>query len=296
MKVSNNLFYFVANVSLKPFLPITAYFELNWIDNVGVERILEFYPMMPMQYSQWVSGFEPFVERILRSTSIPHQDECDDDESLHTGISLILTGDEKMYERHRSTARPWSLIGRIGAHSESSSLVNEAHLDGGDTTSVLSANLLPGLFNGNGNGNSANSIADGRSTQRRLRSNESKNRRTHTRHRSAKSPLSSGFTRDDLRLDINTPKNGALSVPNSTLVSLNGQLEDERTSLPDLTGNIVKQGHYPIAHGGHSDVWKAMWNKGGVEVKVAVKVLRNTTGDPEKTAKMISVCLSPPLS
>ena len=243
--------------------------------------------MMPMQYSQWVSGFEPFVERILRSTSIPHrEDDCDDeDESLHTGISLILTGDEKMYERRKSTARPWSLIDRKGAHSESSSLVNQARLDGADTASVLSANLLPRLFNGNGSA----PPSDGRSTQRRLRSKESRNRRTHARHRPAKSLLSSGFTRDDIMLDVDTPRNGALSVPNGTLASLNGTLEDERTPLPDLTGDVLKQGHYPIAHGGHSDVWKALWNKGGVEVKVAVKVLRNTTGDPEKTAKMISV-------
>ena len=36
--------------------------------------------------------------------------------------------------------------------------------------------------------------------------------------------------------------------------------------LPDLTDAVTKEGPYPIAHGGYSDVWRGTWNRrGGVD-------------------------------
>lgn len=36
--------------------------------------------------------------------------------------------------------------------------------------------------------------------------------------------------------------------------------------LPDLTDAVIKEGPYPIAHGGYSDVWRGTWNRrGGVD-------------------------------
>jgi hypothetical protein len=74
--------------------------------------------------------------------------------------------------------------------------------------------------------------------------------------------------------------------------------------LLDLTGSITREGRYPSAHGGFSDVWKGIWHDGpeehtvGLEMypnlylglnpnlKVAVKVLRSRMDDPEMEEKM----------
>lgn len=255
-----------------------AYFEVAWVDSMNTEQTVVFYPTMPMQYSQWVGKLEELVLRVFRSSSVPSYGEEDERESLHTGISLILTGDEKMYERRKSTARPWSLIGRKGNHSESSSFVGQEQ----DTASVLSSSLLPNLFNGN-----EKSPQDGaRTRQSRSQASGNRVRKGHMRHRSAKSPLSSGFTRDDLMMDAHTPTPNNLSVP---MPSAYLDKEDGRSPLADLTGKVFKEGHYPVAHGGHSDVWKANWKKAdGLDAKVAVKVLRSTTKDAEKQAQLIT--------
>lgn len=246
---------------------------------MNTEQATVFYPVMPAQYTQWVSRLEQLVLRVYRSSSVPSPG--DDGESLRTGFSLILTGDERMYERRKSTARPWSVIGRKGTQSESSSFVVEKREE--DGRSVLSSGLLSNLFRSN-EPNSSESNA-----RRRSQSRTSGKRvpRGHTRH-SAKSPLSSGFTMEDLLRDGQTPINGKLlHVPNSGDSKLD--TDPGRPLVADLTGQVVKEGSYPVAHGGHSDVWKAIWKRDGTEVKAAVKVLRNTTNDPEKRAKLIGV-------
>lgn len=237
---------------------------------------------MPAQYTQWVSQLEQLVPRVYRSSSVPGPE--DDFGSINTGFSLILTGDERMYERRKSTARPWSVKARKGARSESSSLFVEMRQ--GDERSVLSSNLLPNLFPDTSRPSSAESKGARRTTRSQSRASET--RRDHTRH-GPKSPLSSGFTRDDLMKEGRTPTKGLLPIPNprKDVGVLDGN--NGRPSVADLTGHVVKDGDYPVAHGGHSDVWKAVWRKDGVEVRTAVKVLRNTTNDPEKKAKLISV-------
>ncbi|RDB14785.1 Serine/threonine-protein kinase STY46 [Hypsizygus marmoreus] len=66
---------------------------------------------------------------------------------------------------------------------------------------------------------------------------------------------------------------------------------DDPGALLDLTGQIVREGRYPSAHGGFSDVWKGVWRRGMAEeertVQVAVKVLRSRIDDPEMEEKMI---------
>lgn len=40
------------------------------------------------------------------------------------------------------------------------------------------------------------------------------------------------------------------------------------SALLDLTGQITREGRYPSAHGGFSDVWKGVWHSGDHEQKV----------------------------
>lgn len=245
---------------------------------MNTEQTTVFYPVMPAQYTQWVSQLEQLVLRVYRSSSVPSHGE--DQESLQTGFSLILTGDERMYERRKSTARPWSVIGRKGAQSESSSFVEMKRQREG---SILSSNLLPNLFH-------TNEPKSSESNARRASPSRTSGKRAprgHTRH-SAKSPLSSGFTMEDLLQEGQTPVNAKmLHVPNSGDSKLD--VDWGRPLVVDLTGQVVRDGSYPVAHGGHSDVWKAVWKRDGVEVRAAVKVLRNTTNDSEKRAKLIGV-------
>ena len=240
---------------------------------------------MPAQYTQWISQLEQLVPRVYRSSSVPAPE--DDFGSINTGFSLVLTGDERMYERRKSTARPWSVKARKGARSESSSLFVEMRQD--DERSVLSANLLPNLFPDTNGPSSAEPKGARRTT--RSQSRGSGSRRGHIRH-GPKSPLSSGFTRDDLMKEGRTPTKGLLSVPNPRKDTEVLAGDPGRPLVADLTGQVTKVGDYPVAHGGHSDVWKAVWRKDGSEVRAAVKVLRNTTNDPEKRSKLISVSCS----
>ena len=162
---------------------------------------------MPLQYTQWTSQLEMFVSRVYHSTSIPmDRARADGDNvSLLSSMSLLLTGDETILGRCRSTARPWSMIGRKGPRSDSSSVIQK-----GDQVSILSPSLLPTLFTNN----SAN----------------------------PKSPTRSGFSVD---------------IPPLTplLAAFSSEIEE---GVPNLTGKIVREGQYPIAHGGYSDIWKGV--------------------------------------
>ncbi|KAJ8090389.1 hypothetical protein AAF712_006676 [Marasmius tenuissimus] len=62
-------------------------------------------------------------------------------------------------------------------------------------------------------------------------------------------------------------------------------LDPELSVIPDLTGQVTKDARYAEAGGGFADVWKATWDKGDHQVKVAVKALRSR-GTPEQEDKM----------
>lgn len=95
-------------------------------------------------------------------------------------------------------------------------------------------------------------------------------------------------------------------APPSEYLNINGDLDS--SALHDLTEQVVKEGHYPIAHGGYSDVWRATWKKEDssaqvsfvvvqhlrfviliLSFQVAVKVLRNTTNEPAAKEKLVKV-------
>lgn len=200
-----------------------AFFEITWSHSSTTDHSVVFYPMMPLQYTQWTSQLEMFVSRVYHSTSIPvdrARAEGDND-SLLSAMSLRLTGDETVLGRRRSTTRPWSMIARKGPRSDSSSVIQK-----GDQISILSPTLLPTLF--------ANNSAI------------------------PKSP-----TRSGLSVDIHSLTPLLAVFPCET---------DE--SLPNLTGKIVREGQYPIAHGGYSDIWKGVLQQDDSrELKVYISFL-----------------------
>lgn len=232
--------FVIRTASLKTLHCIdTAFFEITWSHSPTEDRSVIFYPMMPLQYTQWTSQLEMFVSRVYHSTSIPVDTragaEGDNFSVLSSAMSLIVTGDETILGRRRSTARPWSMIGRKGPRSDSSSVIQK-----GDQISILSPTLLPTLF--------TNSSA------------------------TSKSPTRSGFSVD---------------IPPLTPLLATFFSETDET-VPNLTGKIVREGQYPIAHGGYSDIWKGVLQQDDSrELKVAVKVLRNTTSDPVLKAKLV---------
>ncbi|KAJ3517430.1 hypothetical protein NLJ89_g512 [Agrocybe chaxingu] len=225
-----------------------GYFQITWGNDS--EGCITFYPLMPKQYSQWVSVLEPFVSHVTHSTSVPHYLQEPDGRSVYSGVSLVSTYEEDKFglTRRRSSARPWSLIGRKGFKSETSSLVGvETEVRNSDDASILSPNMLPDLF----------------------------------RPELPRSPLHISFVPDEavppLQLMMESPEE--YSPPESIA-------SDD--SLPDLTGQVVKIESFATAHGGYSDVWRAMWNKeGGADTRVAVKVLRTTAYDMDTREKLI---------
>ncbi|KAL0570232.1 hypothetical protein V5O48_011740 [Marasmius crinis-equi] len=66
-------------------------------------------------------------------------------------------------------------------------------------------------------------------------------------------------------------------------------LDPELSAIPDLTGQVEKDGRYAEAGGGFADVWKATWYDGDRQVKVAVKALRSrgAPGQEEKLRKRL---------
>ncbi|TFK27549.1 TKL/TKL-ccin protein kinase [Coprinopsis marcescibilis] len=285
---SLNLVFAISTKSLTTLHCIDeAFFELSWVDPKNVEQTLALYPVMPLQYTQWISNLQNFVSEILHSTSVRETDE--DLRSLRSGLSLITTGDETVYNRRNSTGRPWSVIGRKGPHSESSSMVVQIQekRDDSDRKSVLTPSLLHWMFptSSGGDQSGGSSRRDRlRPTARSLHANVRSRSRGHRRHQSAKSPLTSAFTMEDLAL---TPNNKGLSLPQTPHSPRSGVSDSELSQLMDLSGCITREGSYAVAHGGHSDVWKGMWKRKDEEVKVAVKVIRNTTNDPAKKTTLL---------
>jgi len=218
-----------------------AYFEITWGSNAECSII--FYPVIQHQYTQWTSLLEPFVSRVYHSTSIPHYLEDEDGGSVYSGISLLVIDDDfnsPTGRRRFSGGRPWSVVGRKPAQSESSSVLGVA-VNGTDAKSVLSPTLLPTLF--------LNELPS--------------------------SPLRLGFFPDgDSPPLINrlTESQGEQTAHQNHVV--NGD------HLPDLTDVVIKESPYPIAHGGYSDVWRCTWNRGGGigDLKVDVISQRNPLG------------------
>ncbi|KAK0462909.1 TKL/TKL-ccin protein kinase [Desarmillaria tabescens] len=56
--------------------------------------------------------------------------------------------------------------------------------------------------------------------------------------------------------------------------------------LLDLTGKVTREGRFPEALGGFSDVWKGLWMDGLRERRVAIKVLRSRVDNPAMEEKM----------
>ncbi|TFK33028.1 hypothetical protein BDQ12DRAFT_658509 [Crucibulum laeve] len=164
------------------------------------------------------------------------------------GEIWFLNEDE--YEDHvhySSVAKSWSLRGRKDPHSENSSVLQKDQSD--RKSLLLSPNLLPTLFN--------NMLGI------------------------PKSPLSV----KSMQLNSNDETIVKISKGDSKL-KINMVDEKDTMSLLDLTGGIEKEGKYPAAHGGYSDVWKGIWKRDGSQVQVAVKVLRATIRDPEVEEKL----------
>ncbi|KIJ94195.1 hypothetical protein K443DRAFT_642502 [Laccaria amethystina LaAM-08-1] len=58
--------------------------------------------------------------------------------------------------------------------------------------------------------------------------------------------------------------------------------------LATFSSETDEEGQYPIAHGGYSDIWKGVLQQDDSrELKVVVKVLRNTTSDPVLKVKVV---------
>lgn len=172
---------------------------------------------------------------------MPRYLEDSDGTSVYSGVSLLPTENIDYnylnieHGRKSALARPWSLIGRKGNRSETSSMIGS---EANDKASVLSPNLLPTLFLG------------GPTTAGAVRS-----------------PLRNGFLPDDEEIPsihhylTESPIEQAQNPLENLKIGENLESDDVSSSLPDLTENLVKEGQYPIAHGGYSDVWRATWNK-----------------------------------
>lgn len=247
-----------------------AVFEITW--GSKSECSIVFYPIIHRQYTQWTTLLEPFVSRVSHSTSVPRYLEDDDGVSVYSGVSLLPTEDER-FGLKSAIARPWSLIGRKGNRSESSSMIG---IEISDKASILSPNLLPTLF--------VNNLP--------------------------RSPLHLSFLpQDDGIPSIHhlTESPTEYEGTQSEYLLVNG--DSSTTAFPDLTQHVVKEGHYPIAHGGYSDVWRATWKKEDASMQVsfvapldfrfvilissfqvAVKVLRNATNEPAAKEKLVKVC------
>ncbi|KAJ7468748.1 TKL/TKL-ccin protein kinase [Mycena latifolia] len=118
-------------------------FELEWVDDNGKLRVLEFYTKCAEQHEQWRAALEAFVP----SVSVQGERSSPDADADSDGQGGILSEDEDAGGRRRSHARSWSLIARKGPRSESSSLLRQdGAMSEQESESLLSPNLLPRLF------------------------------------------------------------------------------------------------------------------------------------------------------
>ncbi|GLB38631.1 putative protein tyrosine kinase [Lyophyllum shimeji] len=213
--------------------PDTSSIEISWVDKGHEMRHLKFISMSFPQWDQWLSTLEPFVPPIYRSPSVPRV--------TFEGGEGPLSEDEDENGTMVKHAKSWSVIGRKGPRSESSSFINEQP---DDEDFSISPGLLPNLFN----------------PPELLRS---------------PSPLSPSYALISTDRPPTPPAEDGLSSPSNP------------SALLDLTGKITREGRYPVAHGGFSDVWKGAWHDEDRVRNVAVKVLRSRIDDPEMEEKMV---------
>ncbi|KIY70147.1 kinase-like protein [Cylindrobasidium torrendii FP15055 ss-10] len=90
-------------------------------------------------------------------------------------------------------------------------------------------------------------------------------------------------------LSLNSqPPQPCTSVPTSP-PPLNAEtIQHEGSTITDLTGHVLKKGHYPLTGGGYSDVWKGIWVDGSQQKHVAIKVIRSDS----KSNDRLQTCLA----
>ncbi|KAJ7030108.1 TKL/TKL-ccin protein kinase [Mycena alexandri] len=226
-------------------------FELDWTDDSNNTRTLEFYTTCAEQYDQWCGALEAFVPAVFvqHAPSPGASDLGADADEQHAGI---LSEDEDAGGRRRSHARSWSLVGRKGPRSESSSLLRQEGGWASDQESLLSPNLLPRFFGGS---QDVSPLA-----------------------------INTTFPRPHLGTAVNEAL-GGFEVPPTPPPDSEPYVEADPATLLDLTGQVRREGSYPQAHGGFADVWKGVWDR-QPDRWVAVKVLRSRLDDPQREAKM----------
>ncbi|KAF8073945.1 TKL/TKL-ccin protein kinase, partial [Lyophyllum atratum] len=235
--------------------PDTSSMEVSWLGNDHEVHYLSFVSMSYPQWDQWLTTLEPFVPPIYRPPNVPRVTFGEDEEPLsgtfppHPRIGLKDEDDSGRMLKH---AKSWSVIGRKGPRSESSSFVNEQT----DDDLLISPGLLPNLFNPPEILRSPSPL----SLTHALTPND----------RPPTPPAEDGFGK-------------AFGGPSDSLI----YNYTNKGFLLDLTGKITREGRYPSAHGGFSDVWKGVWHDADRARNVAVKVLRSRIDDPEMEEKMI---------
>jgi hypothetical protein len=225
--------------------------ELEWLDEANSPRTLEFNTTCAEQYDQWCSALEAFIPSVYTPLHPPNSGRSSDEGGDDRGG--ILSEDEDAGGRRRSHARSWSLVGRKGPRSESSSLLLQEQY-ASDQESLLSPNLLPRFF-----GPGSQDV----------------------------SPLAINTTFPRGHLGTNEAVGAGLGfeIPPTPPPESEPYVEADPTMLLDLTGQIRREGSYPQAHGGFADVWKGVWDR-QPDRWVAIKVLRSRLDDPQMERKM----------
>ncbi|KAL0952854.1 hypothetical protein HGRIS_007077 [Hohenbuehelia grisea] len=258
-------------VALMPFIPST---RVHCVPAFGTQSAFGLGLGMLSDGSESISESSTmFHEAHTRASSQdtditlePSSDSSVDSPSQSTLLTITTATDILANPRtHTSKPRPWSVIGRKGTRSEASSMIHQELDDLNNeervlyTDTPLSPTLLPRLF-------SEDLPVSPRSPV------QIPNYATHSL---IHGHVHSTFLRP---LDARVIARGAeVELSPATPTPIRHHLPSEDPTVPDLTGEIEREGDYPAAHGGYSDVWKGMWKRRVGEpglVKVAVKVLR----------------------
>ncbi|KAJ8516304.1 hypothetical protein ONZ45_g6390 [Pleurotus djamor] len=216
-------------------------FELDWYDSSASEiRSFIFCRLGVAQCSQWCKTLRKMVSTYYRATEL-------DASAIEDIRSPELLPCEYV---PRLRPRSWSVIGRKGPHSDTSSFVRQERLNESDYP--LSPSLLPTLFKSN--------ISD--------------------------SPLSPRSNKSSARLHPTDPSFKLLSFGSPSRGRVRTVVRSD-VAIPDLTGHIKRDDNFPAAGGGFADVWKGTWERGPDDhIKVAIKSLRTRIGDPEREERM----------
>ncbi|THV01710.1 hypothetical protein K435DRAFT_775967 [Dendrothele bispora CBS 962.96] len=220
-------------------------FSFDWTDQ-GDDHTLRFCCSCVEQKDQWCRVLEGFAQVFDASEQY---DTKSFTESISDSVFNLTDIDlPNIPGRRFSHPRPWSLIGRKGRHSESSSLHQQKIFE--STELLLSPDILPKLF----------------SPKSRY-------------EREPMSPVPSLVLEENVR-DSGVGLMSPIEMPQLWKRLINDPKDQK---LADLTGQISKTGRFPEAHGGFADVWRGVWKQNdGQQKTVAVKVLRSRIGDPEK--------------